>query len=384
MKNKIKSVVRHVLFAGYYLYSMIAVPVTYNRAFKNCELNYLSKEDFEVWKKSMLNMLREYCFAGYNFRVRQVVYTFAISKVEVVRKTSLCAKENPIIVLCIKNDLKRVKMLVDHYRKLGVEKFAFMDNGSDDGTFEWLVEQPDIDLFRCYDPYQTAVKEGWINRIVSHYGFDRWYIVTDSDELMVYQGMESHKLSDMTTDLSQMGLKRVKGLTLDTYAEGRLFGKSEDIRKDYKWIDTDSYQEVDAVAGRQKIKRFVGGPRYRLMKSTITLSKYPLVYWEKGTISDSAHYQYPHDLINKSPCLAGILHFKFIDKDLDVFEKRARKNSGFSTGGTIYKQYMDFVKNQENTSFMYEGSVEFASSEALAKIPFINCMEFKEDNRNGN
>jgi hypothetical protein len=196
--------------------------------------------------------------------------------------------------------------------------------------------------------------------------------------------MESHKLSDMTTDISQMGLKRVKGLTLDTYAEGRLFGKSEDIRKDYKWIDTDSYQEIDAVAGRQKIKRFVGGPRYRLMKSTITLSKYPLVYWEKGTISDSAHYQYPHDLINKSPCLAGILHFKFIDKDLDVFEKRARKNSGFSTGGTIYKQYMDFVKNQENTSFMYEGSVEFASSEALAKIPFINCMEFKEDNRNGN
>jgi len=384
MKNKILSAVRHMLFGGYYVYSAVVIPIVYNRSFKNGELSYLSKEDFEIWKKSMLAMLKEYCSAGYNFRIRQVIYTFANSKIEVVRKNAPCSNDNPIVVLCIKNDLKRIQMLVDHYRKLGVEKFAFMDNGSDDGTFEWLMEQPDVDLFRCYEHYQTAVKEGWINRIVSHYGFDRWYIVTDSDELIVYQGMESHSLSTLTDKLSQLGVKRMKGLTLDAYAEGRLFGKSEDIRNDYRWIDTDSYKEIDAIAGKTRIKRFVGGPRHRLMNSTITLSKFPLVYWEKGTISDSAHFQYPHTIINDSPCYAGILHFKFIDKDLDEFEKRAQKNSGFSTGGTIYKQYMDFVKNQENTSFMYEGSVEFASSEVLEKIPFINCVEFKEDNRNGN
>ena len=376
MKNKIVSAFRHVLFAGYYAYSLSAVQVAYNRAYKKGELGYLSEEDFKVWKESMLAMLKEYCRAGYNFRIRQVIYTFAQSKIEIVRKTPPCSQDNPIVVLCVKNDLKRIQMLVGHYRKLGVEKFAFLDNGSDDGTFEWLMEQQEIDLFRCWEPYQTAVKEGWINRIISHYGFDRWYILTDSDELMVYQGMENHSLSNLTKRITESGLKRVKGLTLDAYADGRLFGKSEDLRKDYRWIDTDSYKEIDAVAGSEKIKRFVGGPRYRLMNSTITLSKYPLVYWEKGTISDSAHYQYPHDLINESQCIAGILHFKFIDKDLEEFEKRAQKNSGFSTGGTIYKQYMDFVKNKKDTNFMYEGSVEFCSSEVLKKIPLINSFEF--------
>ena len=80
--------------------------------------------------------------------------------------------------------------------------------------------------------------------------------------------------------------------------------------------------------------------------------------------------------IHTISCLAGILHFKFIDKDLDVFEKRARKNSGFSTGGTIYKQYMDFIKNQGDVNFMYEGSVEFVSSDVLKEIPLINSIEF--------
>ena len=372
MKNKIKSVARHVLFAGYYLYSMVAVPITYNLAFKKGELSYLSKEDFEVWKRSMLNMLREYCSAGYNFRVRQVVSTFANSKVEVVRKTSPCAKENPIIVLCIKNDLKRVKMLVDHYRNLGVEKFAFMDNGSDDGTFEWLMEQPDIDLFKCYEPYQTAVKEGWINRIISHYGFDRWYIVTDSDELCTYVGMENHPIHDVTRLAERKGIKRIKGLTLDMYADGQPFGNTDDIRRDYCWMDFNTYFETEVQAGKTRFNAFLGGPRHRLMNSRITLSKFPLIYWERGTISDSAHFQYPHNKLPEYKCYIGIQHFKFIDKDLDVYRKRAQGNSGFSSGGLMYKQYMDYVEKTGSANFMYEDSVRFDGSEALKKVPLIS------------
>ena len=50
MKNKTGTVVRRVLFAACYLYSTIAVPITYDQAYQNGELSYLSKEDLEVWK----------------------------------------------------------------------------------------------------------------------------------------------------------------------------------------------------------------------------------------------------------------------------------------------------------------------------------------------
>lgn len=376
MKKKAVAFIRHILFLGYYAVSAIALPVIYHFAHKHGELRYFSEADYRVWKKAMLRMLKEYCAAGYNFRIRQTIYAFSNSKIEVVRKTAAKSKDVPIVVLCIKNDLARIQMLVEHYRSLGVEKFAFMDNGSDDGTFEWLLDQPDIDLYRCFERYQTAVKEGWINRIVSHYGFDRWYIVTDSDELMVYNDMENHPLADLVRYAEREDIKRFKGLTLDTYAEGQLFGKAKNIRSDYSWIDVDSYHEVEGVAGIQKIKRFIGGPRYRLMKSTITLSKFPLVYFEPGTVSDSAHFQFPHDLIPQSPCRVGILHYKFIDKDLDEYARRARKNSGFSTGGLAYQQYLDFIKGQGPMGFMYEGSVRFVDSNVLNSISLIQPIKW--------
>jgi len=56
-----------------------------------------------------------------------------------------------------------------------------------------------------------------MNRVVSYYGFHRWYILTDSDELMVYKGMESHPLEDLVNYAERHGIKRIKGLTLDTY-----------------------------------------------------------------------------------------------------------------------------------------------------------------------
>ena len=108
------------------------------------------------------------------------------------------------------------------------------------------------------------------------------------------------------------------------------------------------------------------------MNSRITLSKFPLIYWERGIISDSAHFQYPHNKLPEYKCYIGIQHFKFIDKDLDVYIKRAQGNSGFSSGGLMYKQYMDYVEKTGSANFMYEDSVRFDGSEALKKVPLIS------------
>lgn len=378
MKKKVVSSVRKLLFAGYYIVSLMIVPIVYNRSFKHGELSYLSKNDFEIWKKSMLKMLKEYCVAGYNFRIRQVIYTFANSKVEVIRKTEVKTENIPIVVLCIKNDLRRIRILVEHYRALGVEKFAFMDNGSDDGTFEWLLKQPDIDLFRCFEHYQTAVKEGWINRIVSHYGFNRWYILTDSDELGTYIGMEQHSLRDVIKYAEQYGIKRFKGLTIDMYVDGQPFGNTDDIRGDYRFMDVDTYFEKEVTVGKYKYKAYLGGPRHRLMNSNITLSKFPLVYFEKGMVSDSAHVQFPHSLLSQYQCYIGILHYKFIDKDFEVYRKRAQTKSGFSTGGLMYKEYMNFIEKTEGINFVYKDSIEFNNSDSLKRISFICEMRFSQ------
>lgn len=376
MKVKIINMLRRIFFASYYMVNLIYIPMLYNKAYRRGTLSYLPAEDFEIWKKSMLKMLKEFCQAGNNFKIRQVINSFAKSKIHVIRKCEIYTKNTPIVVLCVKNDLRRIQMLVDHYRMLGVERFAIMDNGSDDGTYEWLLAQQDIDLYRCFEKYKTKVKEGWMNRIISYYGFDHWYLLTDSDELLTYIGMEEHPLSDIILYAQKNGIKRIKGLTIDMYSSKSLFEKTDDIQKEFRWMDTDTYFEKETVAGKQKFKHYVGGPRYRLMDSCVKLSKYPLVYFDKGTISDNAHYQFPHELLPLSPCYFGILHYKFLDTDFDEYKKRALKDSGYYLGGHAYKQIMKYIETAGRSGFFYSGSIEYKNSDSLINIPIIKKIPF--------
>lgn len=374
MKSRIIKLFRKAAFLGYYVLSRLFIPIIYNYAYRYGELTYLSREDFLVWEKAMSDLLKEYCLVGYNLRHRIIPYTFAMSKIEVVRKTESKSPHIPIVVLCVKNDLKRVRMLVEHYRQLGIEKIALLDNDSNDGTYEWLKEQSDIDLFRCRDRYQTYAKEGWINRIISHYGFNRWYILTDSDELCTYIGMEEHTIADVTAFAEKNKIKRIKGLTIDMYAD-KLYIQTDDIQRDYRLMDYNTYFEKKARVGAIEYDAFYGGPRYRLMKSMITLSKWPLVYWEKGMVTDNAHYQFPHDVLTTNDCYIGILHYKFMNTDWETYKNRAKNNSGFSRG-IRYKEYMDDTEDYD--SFMYEDSTVFTGSESLEKISLISRMQFDE------
>ena len=340
------------------------------------KLQYLSREEYIIWRRSMFALLKEYCQVSVINPIIPVIFTFALAKIKVIKRTYDCNKNDPIVILCVKNDLIRIKMLVSHYRKLGIERFAVLDNGSEDGTFEWLSEQEDVDVYRCYDKYQTFVKEGWINRIVSYYGFDRWVILTDSDELIVYEGMETHSIKELVNYGQKNGIKRFKALTLDVYQNGKIFGDSDNIQKDLCWVDSDSYYEKKIKAGKLEIVRFIGGPRHRLMQSTVSLSKYPLLFFEKGTISDNAHYQFPHEEILKAPCNLGILHYKFLDTDLMEFKNRTQEDSGFFNKGLYYKQYINYFMSPEKKDFMYDGSVEFIDSGTLKLIDFIKPINF--------
>jgi len=371
--------VRKVQFFFINLIGYIYVPMLYLYAWFFGELRHLNREGLFVWLKAMLKVLSDYCKAAYNFRIHQVIRTFALSKIEIIKKTAVKDCPTPIVVLCVKNDISRIMMLVNHYRECGIERFAILDNYSDDGTYEWLEKQHDVDLYRTKEKYQTAVKEGWINRLVSHYGFDRWYIITDSDELLTWIGMESHNINEVITYAEKNGIKRFKGLTLDTYTRAEVYQETSDIKKDYRYIDTDSYWEKEIPAGTKFIKQYYGGPRNRLMGVIVPLSKYPLSYFEKGTVSVSAHYLFPVETEKIERCYIGILHYKFIDKDLDEFRKRANNDSGFSSNGRHYKKIVEYFEGSGQRSFMYDGSLELKSSMDLSNVMYIEEIAFNEN-----
>ena len=56
----------------------------------------------------------------------------------------------PGAILCfstMRNEIIRLPFFLEHHRALGVDHFLIVDNGSDDGTTEYLAAQPDVSLW---------------------------------------------------------------------------------------------------------------------------------------------------------------------------------------------------------------------------------------------
>lgn len=376
-----KAVLKKIYFTLFYFCFTIKCHFVFEEEYHKGQLRYLSAHDYKVWKKSFSDMFRDHYRANYGIKKYILIEQFAKAKIEVIKKTVLKNNQVPAVVLCVKNDRRRIEMLVKHYRALGVEKFIFLDNGSTDGTLEWMMEQEDIDLFITKDQYSSFVKEAWINRLVSYYGFDHWYILTDSDELVTYINMEKYPLAEVIKYAEKNKIERIEGLTLDMYSEKALFKggiNGEDIEKTYCWMDSDSYTtESRKVCGVDTVA-MIGGPRDRIMNVTPSLMKYPLVWFSEGTVSADAHFQYPYRGMNAAPCYFGILHYKFLPEDQKEYLRRAEPDAGFSAGVVkdgYYKKYME-IGIKADASFMYSNSIRYEDSSSLKRISLIQPIDF--------
>ena len=149
MTGKMFAAVVKIFGPPRYFISLILIRIVFTWPHSFGQLKYLPEEDYRIWRSSMLSMLKEHYQTVCVIRVKPVVYAFALARIDVIRKTEDNDRTSPVVILCVKNDLKRIQMLVGHYRKLGIKRFAFLDNGSDDGTYEWLLEQRDTELYRA-------------------------------------------------------------------------------------------------------------------------------------------------------------------------------------------------------------------------------------------
>ncbi len=137
--------------------------------------------------------------------------------------TTAAREAGVAVVACLRNEMFMLPHFLAHYRKLGVEAFLIADNCSDDGTLEYLAEQPDVALFSVDTSYnRSAYGVAWQQAMLAAFRLGKWSLVADADELLVWQQNQSETLPDLLASPDFQGAEAARIFMLDMYPQGPL------------------------------------------------------------------------------------------------------------------------------------------------------------------
>lgn len=218
-------------------------------------------------------------------------------------------EEDECIVVClVRNGGEHLPSFLAHYRALGVRRFVFVDNGSEDGSRTLLESQPDTTVYESKLPHKHYENE--LRRlIIERHCQRRWCLNVDIDELFDYPGSERLPLGDLLGYLRERGATALVGYLLDMFAEENVFGaaRAVDLKSEYPYYDVADVEKVPYLApevanfcdGNQlldaSVRCYFGGIRKRVFSGKTSaqflLTKHPLVFLD-GVLKPSVHPHY--------------------------------------------------------------------------------------------
>lgn len=271
----------------------------------------------------------------------------------VQNRTENINKSDIILISTLRNERKRLPYFLDYYRNLGISHFLIIDNGSTDGSAEYLAEQPDVSMWTTTASYKRAAfGVHWVNYLLRKFAVGHWVLCVDVDEFFVYPHCDTRPLDALTDWLDACSIRSFGTLLLDMYPKGKI----QDAHYDEGGnpIETTPYFDAGNYAYSMNAKYknlwIQGGPRQRVFfaeKPSFgpALNKIPLVKWGRANMYiSSTHVILPRSLnvvyaSDGSQLISGcLLHAKFIDSFVDLAEDKELRNQHYA-GGREYKFY---------------------------------------------
>jgi hypothetical protein len=283
-----------------------------------------------------------------------------------------------ITLICgIWNELLLLPFFIRYYKKLGVTHFIFIDNNSSDGTVEYLKNQNDLnlELYCCSDSYAKAnFGITWVNEILNLKMRDKWCLVVDIDELLVFPSSEStvrdlaSQLENQKTNVAQTCLIDFYPKRFDevAYSTGTSFFDHSCYF--HKFTEKTIYSKL-APDNSREIK---GGLRHVILNgskkpnsSSVCLTKksfFKYDFYNTHNLSVGMHWILPKDFtcwwppeiaysnwtesnkhlkINQQHFI--LAHFKYLKPNIkQVFQERIHRNQDWNNSSE-YKIYLNYL-----------------------------------------
>lgn len=301
--------------------------------------------------------------------------------------TTLSYQPEELVVVClVKNGAEYIPSFLEHYRRLGVKHFFFIDNGSDDETLTLLDQSPDITVYRTGLPHKKYECE--IRRIViEEHCHNRWCLCVDIDELFDYPYSKKISLHEFLVYLNTYNYTAVLSYMLDMFAKETEFTRMgtahTNLSDEYRYYDISNVKKTrydrsfipfsqNNRMADPKMMNYSGGIRrsiFRNKDSGYLLTKHPLIFVDHQ-IEPFVH---PH-FSNKTYVadVNGVLkHYKFIATFKEQVIQRLEAKEFCYYGELEYQEYYKVIKDENCLDLYSPQAKKFEKVEELLEQGFL-------------
>ncbi len=300
-----------------------------------------------------MSLLQSYRMRLRRKRVKIRAFRKQFSLRPAVNRTADIIPGQVLLFSTIRDEMVRLPYFLRYYRELGVSHFLIVDNGSTDGSRDYLIDQPDVSLWTTNASYKNArYGVDWLNWLQHRYAHGHWTLVVDPDEFLVYPFCDTRPIRALTDWLDVSQVRSFGAMMLDMYPKGPInavpYRPGQDPIEIASWFDPGNYTIAkNPFYGNLWIQ---GGARARVFfqdrpKKAPALNKIPLVRWDRRyAYVSSTHMLLPrglnlvYDEWGGEQASGVLLHAKFLDTFTSKTEEELRRKQHYA-GSTEYKAY---------------------------------------------
>ena len=299
-------------------------------------------------------------------------------------RTAQIAPNAILALVTLRNERVRLPYFLDYYRGIGIDHFLIVDNDSNDGSREFLADQPDVSLWTTGESYKgSRFGMDWLNHLLRRYGAGHWCLTVDPDEFLVYPHVNTRPLRALTDWLESSGQRSFSAMLLDMYPKGPItdqpYREGQDPFEIAAWFDPANY----AIRKNRKFLNLwiQGGPRARSFfadqpQSAPALNKIPLVRWQRRfAYASSTHMLLPrslnlvYDQDGGEMASGALLHAKF----LSTFAAKSAEELDRRQHYANSREYHAYQQGLESrTDFWCEQSRDYRDWRQLEDLGLIS------------